>query len=303
MHVTHGPQPNSAGLFVLALTLAFCAPARAPEAPAPRAPATPMSAEALLAELNPRGGAAIVQAWHGDDPEELAAFYTDDAVLVVDAETVYRGKAAIREGFLRPWAPSIRSLTPTIEHVVGGTEEMTLIGTYTAEVSPPNGPAYEAQGTFGNTWVRQPDGAWKIRASVSSTPSAAAAEEQTIREFGARFRDAYSRGDADAVAALFADDAVWATNTGEILRGREQIHSALGRYVQVPQQVIRGEDLKGDLEGGFAYSVSAYENRVMPPGADPILVSGYGLAVFRQQSDGEWRIEALVVNRDPNAPR
>jgi acyl CoA:acetate/3-ketoacid CoA transferase alpha subunit len=41
-----------------------------------------MSVEALLMELNPRGGAAIVKAWHGDDPETLAAFYTEDAVFI-----------------------------------------------------------------------------------------------------------------------------------------------------------------------------------------------------------------------------
>lgn len=303
MHSPQGPRPTSPAFFVLALTLASCVKSSAPEAPVPRVPSTQMTAEALLAELNPRGGAAIVQAWHGEDPEAVAAFYTDDAVLVVDAETVYRGKAAILEGFLRPLVPSIRRITPTIEHVVGGPEAMTLIGTYMAEVSPPTGLAYEAQGTFGNTWVRQPDGAWKIRASANSSPTTAAAEAQRIQQLGGRFRDAYSRGDADAVAALFAVDAVWATNTGEILQGREQIRSALGRYVQVPQQVIDGEDLKGDLEGGFAYAVSAYENRVMPPGEDPIRVSGYGLAVFRQQADGEWKIEALVVNRDPNASR
>lgn len=76
MHSPHGPQPTSPAVFVLALTLASCVPARAPEEPAPRVPATQMTAEALLGELNPRGGAALVQAWHREDPEAVAAFYS-----------------------------------------------------------------------------------------------------------------------------------------------------------------------------------------------------------------------------------
>lgn len=303
MQTPHAPQPRSPSLAILALILASCAPTMEPEAPSQRVPGTAMSPEALLAELNPRGGAALIQAWHGDEPETVADFYTDDAVVVVDAGTVYRGRDEILSGFLRPWVPIIRSISSTIEHVVGGPEQMTLIGKYTAQVAPLGGPPHEAQGTFGNTWVREPDGSWKIRASVNSLPSPAPAEAQKIAELGARFREAYSRGDAEAATALFTGDAVWATNTGELLRGREQIRSALDRYVQVPQQVIGGEILKGDVAGGMAYAVSAYENQVMPPGTDPVRVSGYGMAVFRRQADGGWRFEALVVNRDPNPPR
>jgi uncharacterized protein (TIGR02246 family) len=93
-----------------------------------------MSVEALLMELNPRGGAALVKAWHGDDPETVADFYTEDAVFIDERGAVYRGRAEILSGFLRKWVPAIRAITPTIEHVVGGSEQMTLAGAYTANV-------------------------------------------------------------------------------------------------------------------------------------------------------------------------
>ena len=157
----------------LLIPLVCCACARhAPPAqmPVPPGPGPQMSTEMLLAELNPRGGAALVEAWHGDDPKAVAAFYTEDAVLIDDGGTVYRGKAEILSGFLRPWVPAVRRITPTIEHVVGGGEQMTLIGGYTAEVNR-GASTYGAEGVFSNTWVRQPDGAWKIRASLNSAPS------------------------------------------------------------------------------------------------------------------------------------
>ena len=48
---------------------------------------------------------------------------------------------------------------------------MTLVGVYTAEVTNQDGTTYDAQGVFSNTWVRQSDGSWKIRASLNSAPS------------------------------------------------------------------------------------------------------------------------------------
>jgi uncharacterized protein (TIGR02246 family) len=130
-----------------------------------------MSVEALLMELNPRGGAALVKAWHGDDPETVADFYTEDAVFIDERGAVYRGRAEILSGFLRRWVPAIRTITPTIEHVAGGMEQMTLVGGYSAKVTNQDGSSYDAQGVFSNTWVRQSDGSWKVRASVNSAPS------------------------------------------------------------------------------------------------------------------------------------
>jgi uncharacterized protein (TIGR02246 family) len=130
-----------------------------------------MSAEALLTELNPRGGAALVKAWHGDDPEAVAAFYTEDAVLIDEGATVYRGRGEILSGFLRQWVPAIRAITPSIEHVAGGREQMTIVGGYTAKVADQGGSTYDAQGVFSNTWVRRSDGSWKIRASLNSAPA------------------------------------------------------------------------------------------------------------------------------------
>ncbi|HEY0874887.1 MAG TPA: DUF4440 domain-containing protein [Vicinamibacterales bacterium] len=166
------PVFRSVGWFLLLLV--FSGHAR--QAPAAQAPLPPgadsqMSAEALLMELNPRGGAALVKAWHGDDPEAVAAFYTADAVLIDERGTVYRGRADILSGFLRRWVPAIRTITPTIEHVAGGMEQMTLVGSYTARVIDQEGSSYDAQGVFSNTWVRQADGSWKVRASLNTAPS------------------------------------------------------------------------------------------------------------------------------------
>ena len=165
---------RSVGWFLLPFVFSGHARQALPSAePLPPARNSQMSADALLAELNPRGGAALVKAWHGDDPEAVAAFYTEDAVFIDERGTVYRGRAEILKGFLRQWVPAIRTITPTIEHVSGGMEQMTLVGAYTARVTTQDGSSYDARGAFSNTWMRQSDGSWKIRASLNSAPARA----------------------------------------------------------------------------------------------------------------------------------
>jgi uncharacterized protein (TIGR02246 family) len=130
-----------------------------------------LNAEMLLAELNPRGGVDLILAWNGTDPEAVASLYTEDAVVIMTDGTVYRGRTAILNGWLRQLVPIVSDLTPTIEQVVGGPERMTLIGTYTALISPQGELPFNADGIFGNTWVRQSDGRWKLKASIASTPT------------------------------------------------------------------------------------------------------------------------------------
>ena len=179
------PLPRSARLLALLVLVAACRTAAPAEAVAPAPLDRQMNADALLAELNPRGGAAIVRAWSGTEPESVAVHYAEDAVLVVDAQTVYRGRGEILEGFLRPLVGNISGLVPTIDRVVGGPEQMTLIGRFTTRVNAPGDEPIEASGVFGNTWVRQPDGSWKIVAAMNDRPtphvSSAATPQDTAR--------------------------------------------------------------------------------------------------------------------------
>ncbi len=162
---------SRAFLFCLAVAFAGCTSESTERESIAAGVSTELSSEALLEELNPRGGIALIEAWNGSDAEAVAAMYTVDAVVVMDNGTVYRGRREILSGWLRSMVPEVSNLTPSIEQVVGGPERMTLIGTYTARISSSGEPPYQASGIFGNTWVRQADGSWKIKASIASAPS------------------------------------------------------------------------------------------------------------------------------------
>jgi uncharacterized protein (TIGR02246 family) len=163
-----GFQPS---LILIPVILIACTPQASQEHSTAAAPGTEMSAQMLLDELNPRGGVDLILAWNGTDPEAVASIYTEDAVVVMDDGTVYRGRAEILQDWLRHLVPLVDDLTPSIEQIVGGPDRMTIIGTYTARISPPDEPPFNATGVFGNAWVRQPDGSWRVQASIASEPA------------------------------------------------------------------------------------------------------------------------------------
>lgn len=102
--------------------------------------------------------------------EAAAEFYAEDAVVLVDSERVFRGRASILADFLRPYskAPSHESKGSPgdiqVDRVVVGDGVVTLAGRYT----DPGGTT----GIYSNTWQRQADGRWKLAASVMTIESA-----------------------------------------------------------------------------------------------------------------------------------
>jgi hypothetical protein len=111
-----GFQPS---LILIPVILVACTPQTSQELSTPAASGTEMSAQMLLDELNPRGGEDLIRAWNGTDPEAVASIYTEDAVVVMDDGTVYRGRAEILHEWLRNLVPLVDDLTPSIEQIVG----------------------------------------------------------------------------------------------------------------------------------------------------------------------------------------
>lgn len=94
-------------------------------------------------------------AFAARDPERFAAFVAEDAVFA-GANTLLRGKAAVREAWTRmmldgPAAPF--SWRPT---------RVLVTGDVALSSGPVLDPAGNWVGAFTSVWRRQPDGAWKV---------------------------------------------------------------------------------------------------------------------------------------------
>lgn len=131
-------------------------------------------------------------------------------------------------------------------------------------------------------------------------------ERQLIEEAFNRWMVAYETGDPDGVANLFTEDAIYAANTGEVLKGREQIRAGVAAWMEgssrVGQQRSHGsldlerETLRLVQHGSFAHDLARFTITMRPTGC--LIDAGHALAVWEKQDDGRWLIDALTVNQD-----
>lgn len=105
------------------------------------------------------------------------------------------------------------------------------------------------------------------------------------------FEDAFTARDADAVAALFEDDAVLVAPNGDLLRGRraiaglaEELWTAEMAYLSEVTQVLEAGDI---AVVGVRWSISDRDRAVDD--------SGEGVDVARRQPDGTWRYVVSVT--------
>lgn len=113
---------------------------------------------------------AFATAMVEGDAGKAAAFYAKDAVVLVDHEHVFRGRSAIREGFLgtflaSPGAEAEEGSGTEIEVDRVAAEEglVTLAGRYSNQAG--------SGGIYSNTWQRQAEGDWKLAVSVMTLES------------------------------------------------------------------------------------------------------------------------------------
>lgn len=114
---------------------------------------------------------AFAKAMVEGQAEQAADFYAEDAVVLVDHKRVYRGRPAIREGFLANYLDSSAGEKGTdggktnieVDGVAAGEGVVTLAGRF----SSPMGTS----GVYSNTWQREGDGSWKLAISVMTFES------------------------------------------------------------------------------------------------------------------------------------
>jgi len=121
-----------------------------------------------------------------------------------------------------------------------------------------------------------------------------------IEAIAAGFAGAVRSGDVEGFAELFTEDATYAANNGQLLESRGDILAAAREWFQVPMKPT-SKTLRAEVQGGLAYLVQEYSNEVHLPNGPTLTITGKSLGVFRREKDGTWKIEALVVNRDPES--
>jgi uncharacterized protein (TIGR02246 family) len=116
------------------------------------------------------------------------------------------------------------------------------------------------------------------------------------------FADGLNAGNADAVAALYEEDAILVSDPKRIVKGREAILDGLINFLTIkPRLTLNAARVVRN--GGLAILYSDWTIVGANPDGSSMSVDVRPTHIARQQADGTWRIVIDDPSVDDPAPR
>lgn len=144
-------------------------------------------------------------------------------------------------------------------------------------------------------------------ATISSAAFAGSAGESdgvrearaAIEAANASFSEAFARGDAKALAALYTPDAMVFPPDSDVIRGNEAIGSfwKTTRDGGVRSATLTTTDV--GRSGDVAYESGTVSLTIQPAGAEATTVVEKYVVVWMRQSDGAWKLHRDIWNALP----
>lgn len=117
-----------------------------------------------------------------------------------------------------------------------------------------------------------------------------------VSEGNAAYIRANEKGDAAMFAKLFTDDGMIVHPNVEPIRGKEHIKAEVARIMSKSKFTDwELNSLTFSVSGNQAYELIQYGFTLHPEGKNPIALSGKYLMIWKQQSDGSWKIQMQMA--------
>ena len=122
------------------------------------------------------------------------------------------------------------------------------------------------------------------------SPALQAASRGAIEATVDRYVAASNEGDAEALASLYADDALLLPPDHEPIHGRKAI---VEFWRQGTDEGLEVSPLRLEVNGDVAYMVGRYR---LPPTEEEAADSGQYVLCLKRQADGAWKLTADIWN-------
>src|SRR5262245_42389986 len=120
-----------------------------------------------------------------------------------------------------------------------------------------------------------------------------------IEAANAKFSEAFARGDANALSAMYTTDAIAFPPDSEMIRGNK----AIGEFWKatrdggVQRAVLTTDDV--GRSGDIAYEVGKVALTIRPVGKEPTTAAAKYVVVWKRQPDGSWKLHRDIWNSLP----
>ena len=104
-----------------------------------------------------------------------------------------------------------------------------------------------------------------------------------------RFASCLNEADIEGALALYDDDAVFSVQPGQVVRGRDEIRSALEGFVAL-EPTLTGEIVKVLETNDHAIVFNGWTLTGTAPDGSPVEMGGTSADVLRRDERGEWKV-------------
>ena len=119
----------------------------------------------------------------------------------------------------------------------------------------------------------------------------ALAQEEDVQA-AERWMTAFAAGDAEALADLYTDDAIFVNAAGQFMEGRQALMAYFQAGFEQPPLEIVIEPSETEIQNDSGYQLGAF---TVTSEEGEIVVQGYYLLTLNRV-DGEWKIHRHVAN-------
>ena len=121
-----------------------------------------------------------------------------------------------------------------------------------------------------------------------------------IEAANAQFSDAFARGDAKALAAMYTSDAIAFPPDGDMVHGNE----AIGEFWKATRdsgvQTAALTTIDVGRSGDVAYEVGKVSLTIQPAGKELTTAVAKYVVVWKRQADGSWKLHRDIWNSVPS---
>ena len=119
--------------------------------------------------------------------------------------------------------------------------------------------------------------------------------QAAITSMNQKFMDAFKRGDAAGIAALYTDEAKLLPPGNQMVSGREAIESFWQGAMNMGIKEAKLETVRVEAEGNLAYEIGRFALAVQPESGEGTTIAGKYVVVWKNQG-GTWKLHADIWN-------
>ena len=134
-----------------------------------------------------------------------------------------------------------------------------------------------------------------VSCTTAPPPDTSAEDSQAIRAASKQWDDAFNRGDAAAVAALYTEEANLLPPNSPMIVDTEGIQAVFQGFFDAGGGDLQGTVIDLHVNGDMAHMVGNYTLTIQPEEGDAITDSGKYVEIWKREN-GRWKIDVGIWN-------